>query len=170
MAVANLKKAKALQDQAALSLFTIPIDVQLTKEATREYLNLRQGEEMERLKRCMEAEQRAAELEAMVHDCLMKERSAEVERATKCRGTLAAVTPIVPEMSPPITRGGGSPSTPLALPHPTVAMPGAIDKFATSTKFCSEFLSLHLHKFCHEFASLHCGQHCSDFDFQHFWV
>ena len=90
---------------------------------------------MERLKWRMEAEWRAAELEAMAHDRLMKERSAEVARAMKCRGMPATVTPIAPEMSPPITRGGGLPSTPLPLPHHAAATPGATGKFATSTNF-----------------------------------
>ena len=40
MAVANLKKTEALQDQVALSLFTMPMNAQLTEEA-REYINLR---------------------------------------------------------------------------------------------------------------------------------
>ena len=90
---------------------------------------------MERLKRRIEAEWQAAELKAMAHDRFMKERSAEVARATKCRGTPAAVTPIVPEMSPPVTRGGGSPSTPLASSHPAAAMPVGTGKFATSKNF-----------------------------------
>ena len=64
MAVVNLKKVEALQDQVALSLFTMPIDVHLTEEA-REYLNLRRREENKRQKRHMEVERRAAELESM---------------------------------------------------------------------------------------------------------
>ena len=136
MVVANLKKAKALQDQAALSLFTMPMDAQLTEEA-REYLNLRRQEEMERLKRRMEAVQRAAKLEAMAHDRLVKERSAEVARATKSRGTPPAMTPIAPEMSPPIRIRLQFPSTPLPLPHPAAATPVGTGKFGTF-----EFLSM----------------------------
>ena len=41
-------KAQVLQDQAALSLFTMPVDEGLSDEA-REYLSLRRQEEMSKL-------------------------------------------------------------------------------------------------------------------------
>ena len=115
MAVANLKKAEALQDQAMLSLFTMPMDTDLTEEA-REYLNLRRREEMDRLKRRMEAKRRAAELEAMAHDQLVKQRSAEVTRATKSRGTAPAMSPIAPAGTPLMSACGGLPGTPITSP------------------------------------------------------
>ena len=115
MAVANLKKAEALQDQATLSLFTMPLDADLTDEA-REYLNLRQREEMDRLKRRMEAERRATELEALAHDKVVKQRSAEVARATKSRRPPPPLSPIAPAGTPPTSACGGLPATPIASP------------------------------------------------------
>ena len=134
MAVANLKKAEALQDQTALSLSTMPMDADLMDEA-REYLNLRRREEMERLKRRMEAERRAVELEAMAHDRLVKERSAEVARATKSRGTASALSSITLAVTPPMSRGGGSPSTPIASPLLTSATATGTIKFSTPLPF-----------------------------------
>ena len=66
---------------------------------------------------------------------LVKERSAEVVRATKCRGTPAAMTAIASETSPPINRSLGSPSTPVPSPHPTAATPVGTDKFDTFSNF-----------------------------------
>ena len=93
MAVENLKKAEALQDQAALYLFTMPMDADLTEEA-REYLNLRRREEMDRLKRRMEAERRAAELEALAHEQVVKQRSAEVATVRTSRRLAPPLSPI----------------------------------------------------------------------------
>ena len=73
----------------------------------------------------------------MAHDRLVKERSTEVARASKYRGTPPAVTPIAPKTSPPISRRLGSPSTPLPSPHPAAATPVGTGKFGTF-----EFLSI----------------------------
>jgi hypothetical protein len=53
MAAANFKKAQILQDQAALSLFTMPDDANLPEliELRREYLELRRQEELTNLRR-----------------------------------------------------------------------------------------------------------------------
>ena len=134
MAVANLKKLEALEDQVALSLFTMPMDADLMDEA-REYLNLKQREEMERLKQRMEAERRVAELEAMAHDRLVKERSAEVAKVTESRGTASALSPIAPAITPLMSGGGGSPSTPIALPLPTSTTAAGTSKSSTSLSF-----------------------------------
>ena len=44
-------------------------------DQAKEYLTLRRNEEMERLKRCIDAERRAAEQEASDHERLMAERA-----------------------------------------------------------------------------------------------
>jgi hypothetical protein len=48
MAAANLRRAQIAQDQAALSLFTMPNEESLST-LVREYLNLRREEEMTKL-------------------------------------------------------------------------------------------------------------------------
>ena len=54
MAIANLKKTKTLQDYTKLSLLTMLIDDNLSKQA-REYLNLQHNEKVERLKKHIDA-------------------------------------------------------------------------------------------------------------------
>ena len=62
MAIANLKKVETLQDQVALTLFTMPMEDGLSKQA-KEYLKLR----------CNEAENRMAEQEAFKHERVMRD-------------------------------------------------------------------------------------------------
>ena len=79
------------------------------------------------------------------YDRPVKERSAEVARATKCRGTLAAVTPIVPKTSPFINRRLGSLSTPVLSPDRTAATPVGPNKFGTFSNFAANsFQSLRI--------------------------
>jgi hypothetical protein len=66
MAETSLRKANALQDQCAMSLFTMPLEEGMTEEARR-YFTLRRQEEIERLERRMRVERRAAELEELEH-------------------------------------------------------------------------------------------------------
>lgn len=67
MAVANMRKAAVMEDQAGMSLFCLPIGDDLDEEA-REYFKFRRKEEMERIKRRMESERRTAEREEIDHD------------------------------------------------------------------------------------------------------
>lgn len=91
MALASLRKANALQDQCALSLFTMPLEEGLTEEA-RKYFMLRRQEEIQRLEGRIEAEQRQAELEAIEHERLLKERNVEapIEEQAQPRRSCAA--------------------------------------------------------------------------------
>ena len=66
MAEASLRKANALQDQCAMSLFTMPGLESMTEEA-RKYFTLRRQEEIQRLERRMRLERQAAELEELEH-------------------------------------------------------------------------------------------------------
>ena len=54
MAVANMRKAEAMSDHAAMSLFQMPIDD--VDDEAREYFQLRRKLELERIKRRMEQE------------------------------------------------------------------------------------------------------------------
>jgi hypothetical protein len=60
MVAANLRRAQILQDQAALSLFTMPNEESLSA-LVREYLNLRREEEMSKLRKKIDAEKLHAE-------------------------------------------------------------------------------------------------------------
>jgi len=82
MAEASLRKANALQDQCAMSLFTMPLEEGMTEEARR-YFTLRRQEEIERLERRMRVERRAAELEELEHAKLIKDRNLEASTSRK---------------------------------------------------------------------------------------
>ena len=71
MAEVSLHKANALQDQCVMSLFTMPLEEGMTEEARR-YFTLRHQEEIHRLERRMQVEQRAAELEELEHAKLLR--------------------------------------------------------------------------------------------------
>ena len=107
MAEASLLKATAMQDQCALSLFTMPTRKGLTEQARR-YIELRRTEEIECLERRMESERRAAELAKLEHERLLKERNYEAPRNRHGR---AAATPT----SPAIT------AAPPRVPEPAIA-------------------------------------------------
>ena len=84
LAAANMRKAKVLENQAALSLFTMPTDQSLSKES-HEYLMLRRKEEMVKLRRCVIEEKcREATLAANATR-MAQERRTEVERTTRIR-------------------------------------------------------------------------------------
>ena len=70
MAEASFRKANALQDQCAMSLFTMPLEEGMTEEV-RKYFTLRR-QEIHPLERCMRLELRAAELEELEHAKLLK--------------------------------------------------------------------------------------------------
>ena len=82
MAEVSLRKANALQDQCAMSLFTMPLEEGMTEEAKR-YFTLRRQEEIERLERRMRVERRAAELEELEHAKLIKDRNLEASTSRK---------------------------------------------------------------------------------------
>jgi hypothetical protein len=77
MAAANLRKAQALSDQAALSLFTMPANLNLSEQA-REYLELRREEEMRKLRRRIAAEKEQEAREAAEWKRQVQENAAEV--------------------------------------------------------------------------------------------
>ena len=126
MAKANMRKAEAMGDHTAMSLFRMPIDE--VDEEAREYFKLRRKEELERIKRRMEHEQRQAEREKLDHEKLVRERAAEEHRSKRPRvqskppvGSESHPQPIPPadmNLSPTVTRSDGTPTpaTPGPLP------------------------------------------------------
>ena len=95
MAEASLRKANALQDQCAMSLFTMPLEEGMTDEARR-YFTLRRQEEIHRLERRMRVEWRAAELEELEHAKLLNVGNLE---ATTSR-IHAVAAPMLPMDTP----------------------------------------------------------------------
>ena len=77
LAAANIRKAQVLQDQAALSLFTMPMEQGLSDEA-REYLSLCWQEEMSKLHRCFAEEKRDEARIAADASRLEQQRSVEL--------------------------------------------------------------------------------------------
>ena len=113
MAVANMRKAEAMSDHAAMSLFRMPIED--VDDEAREYFKLRRKLELERIKRRMEQENREAEREKLDHEILLREKAADEHRSKRLRQH--AKTPAeVEALSTPI---------PPAQPHlsPTPATP-----------------------------------------------
>ena len=84
LAVANMRKAKVLEDQTALSLFTMPTDQGLSDES-REYLMLRREEEMVKLRRRVIEEKCREATFAAKATRLAQERGTKVERTTRTR-------------------------------------------------------------------------------------
>lgn len=70
-----MRKAEAMADHAAMSLFRMPMED--LEDDAREYFQLRRKEELERIKMRMEQAKRAAEKEKMEHDKFVRERAAE---------------------------------------------------------------------------------------------
>ena len=78
LAAANMRKAQVLQDQAAMSLFTMPMEQGLSEEV-QEYLSLRREEEMTELRQRL-AEEKRDEARIAADACRLEEhRSAEVQ-------------------------------------------------------------------------------------------
>ena len=71
LVAANVRKAQVLQDQAALSLFTMPMEQGLSEEA-REYLSLRREEEMTKQHRRL-AEEKRDEARVTADACCLDE-------------------------------------------------------------------------------------------------
>ena len=117
MAKASLLKATTMQDQSALSLFTMPTREGLTEQAWR-YIELRCMDEIERLERRIELERRAAELAKLEHERLLKERSYEAPHGRRGRGAAAPMLPAVTAAPP-------------RAPEPTIAN-AAADMFLSS--------------------------------------
>ena len=99
MAEASLLKATAMQDQCALSLFTMPTGEGLTEQARR-YIEVRRTKEIERLEWCIESERRAAELAKLEHKRLLKEGSYEAPRSRRGRSAAAPTSPVVTAAPP----------------------------------------------------------------------
>ena len=70
-------------DHAAMSFFRTPID-DVDEEAC-EYFKLRRKEELERIKRRMEYEQRQAEKDRLDHEMLMRDSAVEEQRSKRPR-------------------------------------------------------------------------------------
>ena len=112
LAAANMRKAQVLQDQAALLLFTMPMEQGLSEEA-REYLSLRREEEMTKLRRRV-AEEKRDEARIAVDACRLEQhRSAEVHRATRNR---VRPPPIQPPPRTGIATSSPAPQSPFASP------------------------------------------------------
>ena len=123
MAVANMRKAEAMSDHAAMSLFRMPIED--VDDEAREYFKLRRKLELERIKRRMEHEIREAEREKLDHEILLRERAADEHRSKRLRQQ--AKTP-APEPTPiPPAQSQPTPTIP-AQPNlsPTPATPGHV--------------------------------------------
>lgn len=85
-----MPKEKTMQDHAVVELFKMPLE-DLDGDA-KEYFLLRQKEELDSIKRRMEAEQRTAKREKSKYKRLMREKYAEVP-AYKRRQTHPTATP-----------------------------------------------------------------------------
>jgi hypothetical protein len=92
MAAANARKAQILQDQAALSLFTMPRDSDLADDA-REYLQLRREEELTELRRRLVLKKAQAVREKAEAEREAEARAAEVAKATEKRVPPAPISP-----------------------------------------------------------------------------
>lgn len=94
-------------------------------EEAREYFKLRRKEEMERIKRRMEQEQRVAEREKMEHEKLVAERVAEDHRTKRPRVQLKTpvqtepTNPAEPTMEPNVGCSDATPTPPTPGPLPT---------------------------------------------------
>ena len=127
MAKANMRKAEAMGDHAAMSLFRTPIDD--VDEEAREYFKLRRKEELERIKRRMEYKQRQAEKDRLDHERLMRDSAAEEQRSKRPRHQSKQLAKVPPQTQPippgdPILSPTPNPSdaqTPATLGH-VVAM------------------------------------------------
>ena len=119
LVAANMWKTQVLQDQAALSLFTMPMEQGLSEEA-REYLSLCWKEEMTKPRRRL-AEEKRDEARIAADACrLDKQWSAEVHRVTRNRVHL-------PPLQPPPRSGiaGTSRGPHLPFTSPSFTSPGA---------------------------------------------
>ena len=117
MAKANMRKAEAMGDHAAMSLFRMPIED--VDEEAQEYFKLRRKEELECIKRRMEKEQRVAEREKMEHEKLVWERVAEEQRSKRPRVQSKTHVPnqSEPTMSPNAGCSDNTPTPPTSYVH-----------------------------------------------------
>jgi hypothetical protein len=98
MAKAYMRKAEAMGDHAAVSLFRMRVkDVD---EEAPEYFQLRRKEELERIKRRMEHKERQAEREKMEHEKMVWERVAEEHRTKRARVQSKTPAPSQPQYEP----------------------------------------------------------------------
>ena len=98
MAKANMRKAEAMGDHAAMSLFRMRVED--VDEEAREYLQLRRKEELDRIKRRMEQEERQAERERLEHEKLVRERVSDDHRSKRARLQSKTPAPSQPQSQP----------------------------------------------------------------------
>ena len=121
MVAANMRKAEAMQDHSTMTLFKMNLED--LDEGAREYFQPRRQEELERIKRRIDAEKRVAEREIAEHEKLLQEqqeREADVQRQNRPR-TAPRGTPPAPPTTTPL------PTPPTATPPSTrddSALPG----------------------------------------------
>ena len=118
MAAANMRKAEAMQDHSAMTLFKMNLEE--LDEGAREYFQLRRQEELDRIKRRIEAEKRVADREIAEHEKLLQEREAELLRHKRPR---TAAAPRAPPSAPPTAAPLPTPPTAAPLPTPPMAGP-----------------------------------------------
>ena len=112
LAATNIQKAQVLQDQAALSLFTMSMEQGLSDEA-QEYLSLHWEEEMMKLRWRHVEEKRDEARIAVDACCLEQQRSAELQRATRNRVRLP---PLQPPPRTEIAASSPAPQSPFTSP------------------------------------------------------
>ena len=103
MAETSLRKANALHDQCAMSLFTMPLEQGMIEDARR-YFTFRRQEEIHRLERRMRVERRAAELKEIEHAKLLRQNlpiNLVVKPTTARNGHVAATVVLVDSREPP---------------------------------------------------------------------
>ena len=89
MAAANMRKAEAMQDHSDSAMTLFMMNLEELDQGAREYFQLRRMEELERIKRRIEAEKRVPDREIAEHDKLMLEREADVQRGKRPRTAAA---------------------------------------------------------------------------------
>jgi hypothetical protein len=114
MAAANMRKAEAMQDHSAMALFKMNLDE--LDQGAREYFELRRSEEMERIRRRIDAEKRVADQERVEHDRLMLEREADGLRGKRPRTAPTNAAPVTAQTAP-------SPRIPAPVPESTAPSP-----------------------------------------------
>ena len=143
MAIANMRKAAVMEDQAVMSLFRPPIGDDLDEEV-HEYFKFRRKKEMERIKRRMESERRTAEREEIDHDRFVASQvrskcsQSQADPATVDEPPHSQVPnseTLIPDVAPP-----DQPLLPINSTPPVNSRPDNSPPFILV--FCTTFLSL----------------------------
>lgn len=134
MAAANMRKAEAMQDHSAMALFKMNLDE--LDQGAREYFELRRSEEIERIRRRIDAEKRVAERERAEHDRLMQEREADGLRGKRPRTAPTNAAPVQTAPSPRIPAPVPASTAPSPrIPSPPPAAPPSLP----GKDFCQGF-------------------------------